>query len=97
MKAFITCHFLMVFSCSAVAAEVCRDREAMASGDEKALSYFRKQGEIFHPARVLKVHHPSGNKEVASYVRFGAKHYSIFTLIDPDCRAHFRKRTRQGD
>jgi hypothetical protein len=53
--------------------------------------------EIFHPARVLKVHHPSRRKEVASYVKTGEKHYSIFTLIDADCNARFIKRTRQGD
>jgi len=78
-------------------AEECRDKEAIAASDAKALSYFRKQGEIFHPARILKVHHPSRLKEVASYVRYGEKHYSIFTLVDAGCSAHFRKRTRQGD
>ncbi len=86
-----------VLPISAEALPVCSDRDAKAASDEKALSYFRKQGEIFHVARVLKKHHPSRDKEVASYVRFGDKHYSIFTLVDPDCRARFIKRTRQGD
>ncbi|WP_430462830.1 hypothetical protein ACQUQU_08580 [Thalassolituus sp. LLYu03] len=80
-----------------VMAEECRDKDAKAAGDTKALSYFRQKGEIFHPARVLKVHHPSRFKEVASYVKYGDKHYSIFTLVNTQCVAHFRKRTRQGD
>ncbi|MEE3190561.1 MAG: hypothetical protein VX281_06355 [Pseudomonadota bacterium] len=80
-----------------MALPVCSDRDAKAASDEKALSYFRKQGEIFHPARVLKKHNTSRHKEVASYVKFGEKRYSIFTLVDTDCYARFIKRTRQGD
>ncbi|MEK9711183.1 MAG: hypothetical protein VW258_01315 [Thalassolituus sp.] len=76
---------------------MCSDFDAKAASDDKALSYFRQQGEIFHPARVLKKHNTSRHKEVASYVRFGEKRYSIFTLVDVDCNARFIKRTRQGD
>ena len=36
------------------ALPVCSDFDAKAASDDKALSYFRQQGEIFHPARVLK-------------------------------------------
>jgi hypothetical protein len=74
----------------------CLDRDAKAASNDKAKSYF-KTAEIFHPARVLKVHHPSRQKEVASYVKTGKKYYSIFTLVNEDCQAHFIKRTRQGD
>lgn len=74
----------------------CRDWDAKAAGDELALSYFR-QAEVFRPARVLKLHHPSRHKEVASYVAVGDKRYSIFSLVDENCRARFIKRTRQGD
>jgi hypothetical protein len=75
---------------------LCRDLDAIAAGNEKAKSYF-KEAEVFHPGVVQKVHHPSKKKEVASYVKAGDKRYSIFTLIDHDCKAQFRKRTRQGD
>lgn len=75
---------------------LCRDIDAIDAGNEKAKSFF-KQAEIFHPGKVQKVHHPSKKKEVASYVKTGEKHYSIFTLIDENCQAQFRKRTRQGD
>ncbi|MCT7357644.1 hypothetical protein [Thalassolituus pacificus] len=85
----------LLFLVPAAYAE-CLDRDAKAASDEKAKAYF-KVAEIFHPARVLKVHHPSRRKEVASYVKTGEKHYSIFTLIDADCNARFIKRTRQGD
>lgn len=88
---------LFTLSTGALALPVCPDRDAKSASDDKALSYFRKQGEIFHVARVLKKHHPSRDKEVASYVKVGDKHYSIFTLVNPDCEARFIKRTRQGD
>lgn len=74
----------------------CRDLDAIAAGNKKAISYF-KGGEVFHPAVIQKVHHPSRKKEVASYIKSGQKRYSIFTLVDEECVAVFRKRTRQGD
>jgi len=81
----------------AVALPDCPDRDAKAASDDLALGYFRQKGEIFYPAKVLKRHHPSRHKEVASYVRYEAKHYSIFSLVSEDCDARFIKRTRQGD
>ena len=78
------------------ALDPCRDQAAKDASDQKALSFFGKQGEIFHPAKVLKLHSPTRVKEVASYVKFGEKRYSIFNVVTPDCRAIFRKRTRQG-
>lgn len=85
---------LLVLSLPATAE--CRDRDAIAAGEEHARSYFKK-ADVFHPGRVLKVHHPSRHKEVAAYVQTGDKRYSIFTLVDENCRARFIKRTRQGD
>jgi hypothetical protein len=74
----------------------CRDRDAWAASDALAQSFF-KEVEVFRQARVLKVHHPSRRKEVASYIKAGERRYSIFTLVDEECRATFRKRTRQRD
>ena len=96
MKALIPL-ILVLTAWPVQAIEPCRDQAAKDASDDKALSFFRKQGDIFHPAKVLKMHHPSRIKEVASYVKFGEKRYSIFNLVTPDCRAVFRKRTRQGD
>lgn len=82
--------------CSAISLADCRDKEAMAASDELALKLLR-DAEIFHPAKVLKVHHPGRRKEITSYIKAKEKHYSIFTLVDAECQAVFRKRTRQHD
>ena len=71
----------------------CRDRAAIGASDEFAKSLFR-EADIFHPGKVLKHHHPEARKEIASYVQTGDKKYSIFTLVDAECQAVFRKRTR---
>ena len=98
MKLRLLCGFIACLSLSeAMYLPVCSDLDAKAASDQKALSYFRQQGEIFHPARVLKKHHPSRDKEVGSYVKVGERYYSIFTLVNPACEARFIKRTRQGD
>ena len=81
---------------STPAAAMCRDRDAWAASDALALRFFR-EAQVFKQARVLKVHHPSGRKEVASYIQNGDKRYSIFNLVGPDCVAVYRKRTRHGD
>ena len=87
---------LMLLLLSYTGYAMCRDRDAWAASDELAQKFF-KEAEVFRPARVLKVHHPSRRKEVASYIKTGERRYSIFTLVDEGCQAVFRKRTRQGD
>jgi hypothetical protein len=72
----------------------CRDYDAIDAANKKAASYF-KNGEVFHPAVVQKIHHPSRKKEVASYIKTGDKRYSMFILVDQDCAVRFLKRTRQ--
>jgi len=74
----------------------CSDRDAIAAGEALGRSYFKKS-EVFHLGKVLKVHHPSRDKEVAAYIKTGEKHYSIFSLVDESCQARFIKRTRQND
>jgi|TARA_B110000211_G_scaffold215784_1_gene258297 hypothetical protein len=74
----------------------CRDYDAIDAANKKAESYY-KESRIFHPAAVLKIHHPSRKKEVASYIKTGDKRYSVFFLIDHECKAAFIKRTRQQD
>tara|TARA_B110001454_G_C12542203_1_gene359902 strand:+ start:147 stop:464 length:318 start_codon:yes stop_codon:yes gene_type:complete len=90
---------IVIVACSLfsnVSFAQCRDFEAIAAANTKAASYF-KDGTVFHPGVIQKVHNPSGKKEVASYIKAGEKRYSIFTLVDEDCNVKFRKRTRQGD
>lgn len=75
----------------------CPDRDAISAGEELAKSYFRTPT-IFHQGRVLKVHNPSKNKEVAAYVDTGdGRKYSIFSVVNENCQARFIKRTRQND
>lgn len=77
----------------------CRDEQAKQAGNDKALSYFNKATLLpLYPTRIQKRHHPSKKKEVASYVKLAdGRIYVIFTLVDENCIAHFRKRTRQND
>ena len=85
----------IVWSSSALAE--CRDIDAIAAGETLAKSYFNAP-KIFHPGRVLKIHHPSRHKEVSAYVQTAdGRHYSIFSLVDENCQARFIKRTRQND
>lgn len=91
------CVLIVCMPLSVGAKEVCPDIKAKQAGDEKALSYF-KTATVFHPAKVFKRHNPDGEKEVASYVEvIDGRRYSIFTLVYPDCRTRFIKRTRQND
>ncbi|MBL4799907.1 MAG: hypothetical protein JKY50_21110 [Oleispira sp.] len=85
----------VIFISENIQAE-CRDFDAIAAANNKALSFF-KNAEVFHPGVIQKVHNPSGKKEVASYIKVGEKRYSIFNLVDENCKVEFRKRTRQGD
>ncbi|MGK0475280.1 MAG: hypothetical protein ACJAYV_000938 [Oleispira sp.] len=86
---------LAAFLSSSAVAE-CRDFDAIAAANKKAASYFKK-GEVFHPAVVQKIHHPSRKKEVASYIKVDKKRYSMIMLVDQECGVQFRKRTRQRD
>lgn len=90
---------LWLFSSVSFAIEECPDDKAKKAGDEKALGYFKKAELLpLHPTRIQKRHHPSKNKEVASYVKLeDGRIYVIFTLVKSDCTAYFRKRTRQED
>ena len=78
---------------SASVEAMCRDAQARTASNEKALSYFKK-GETFQAAKILKVHHPSGVREVASYVKNKGMSYVIFTQVNQECVAKFIKRTR---
>jgi ribosomal protein L14 len=90
----VACLWAVLLPSRAVAE--CRDGDAIAAANKKAASYFKK-GEVFHPAVVQKIHHPSRKKEVASYIKVDKKRYSIIILVDQKCGVQFRKRTRQQD
>lgn len=87
------------FSLPSLSFAECTDEKAKKAGNDKALGYFKKAELLpLHPTRIQKRHHPSKNKEVASYVKLAdGRIYVIFTLVKANCVAHFRKRTRQND
>lgn len=87
---------IVLMASSSMAFAECRDFDAIEAANKKAASYY-KNGTVFHPAVVQKIHHPSRKKEVASYIKTGEKRYSIFTLVDENCKVEFHKRTRQND
>ncbi|MCZ2722239.1 hypothetical protein O1D97_11465 [Marinomonas sp. 15G1-11] len=69
----------------------CRDLDSIKSSNEKALKLL--PGEVFLPGRVLKKHHPSEIKEVASYIKSGDLYYTVFSHINAECKATLIKRT----
>lgn len=95
---YVLLTLFIIVSCtySSLSNAACRDFDAIAAANKKALSFF-KSAEVFHPAVIQKIHNPSGKKEVASYIKVGEKRYSIFNLVDENCKVEFRKRTRQAD
>jgi hypothetical protein len=93
---FVMATLLFIVLLPNPAVAECPDFDAMDAANKKALSYF-KNGAVFYPPVVLKVHHPSRKKEVASYIKVDDKRYSIFTLVDLECGVRFLKRTRQLD
>lgn len=69
----------------------CRDLDSIKAANEKSLKLL--PGEVFLPARVLKKHHPSEVKEVASYIKSGDLYYTVFSNVDAQCNATLIKRT----
>lgn len=99
MSAFVLALMIVVsvlLATPARAEESCTDQKAVQASDALGKQYFR-DGKVFHKGKVFKHHSPSGIREVASYIQTGELRYSIFTLVDPACKARFMKRTRQND
>lgn len=70
----------------------CSDRESMEKADAGSKAFLGDETEIFQRAVVLKRHHPGYQKEVASYAKAGGQFYTMFFIIDPNCKAFFIKR-----
>ncbi len=75
----------------AIGAE-CSDRNAIEAAMSASSSLMG--GDSFRKPRVLKRHHPSKRKEVATYFRSGDLYYSLFWLVSDNCKAGFIKRTQ---
>lgn len=81
-----------IFSLNTAKAAECSDRNAIEAAMQASGSLVG--GDSFRKPRVLKRHHPSKRKEVATYFRSGDLYYTLFWLVSDDCKAGFIKRTQ---
>lgn len=70
----------------------CDDRSAMAAAMNASSGIMG--GNSFRRPQVLKRHHPSKRKEVATYFENGDLYYTLFWIVSDDCKASFIKRTQ---
>lgn len=83
---------LLITGFSNFALAECDDYKSKQLADEGSIAFLGKGTEIFQQATVLKRHHPSHQKEVASYAKAGGRYYTMFFIINNDCKAFFIKR-----
>ncbi|SEI37338.1 hypothetical protein SAMN05421831_10124 [Allopseudospirillum japonicum] len=96
-KKIIATHLCIILGLSFVKqgyAQNCDDLQAARVANEKALSFFQ-DAEVIRRAKILKYHHLSNKREVASYVKTkDNKKYTVFTLVNMQCNTRFIKATR---
>lgn len=91
-KKFNSLLFSLVFmAISGTVFAECGDYRSMQEADKGSIAFLGKDTEIFQRAVVLKRHHPSHQKEVASYAKAGGKYYTMFFIIDNNCKAFYIK------
>lgn len=95
IKARISSAVLMLACLSLpVAAQECSDRDAMRSSMAASERMLGQGSSSFKRPMVLKRHHPSKRKEVATYFQRRDLYYTLFWLVYDDCQAGFIKRTK---
>ena len=84
---------LLSLTISNFAFAECSDFDAKLAADKDAQKYM--SGKTFKNALVLKKHLPSKRKEVASYVYVKADdlYYTVFSLVNSQCKTEIIKRT----
>ena len=85
-----------VVLCFALSGQIfaeCSDFDAKLEADKAAQDLM--DGKAFKNALILKTHLPSKRKEVASYVYVKADdlYYTVYSLVNSQCRAKIIKRT----
>lgn len=91
-KVLATLAAASMLSVSHFANAECPDFQAKAAADELSIAFLGKKSTVFQPAVVLKRHHPSRQKEVASYIKAGNQYYTMFSIVNGSCKAAFIKR-----
>ena len=77
-----------------VRALECADQDALTASMRASEALLGTPNEQFRKPRVLKRHHPSKRKEVATYFQQGDLYYTLFWLVSDTCQAGFIKRTK---
>lgn len=70
----------------------CSDRNSIAAAMSASDSVLG--GESYKSPVILKRHHPSKRKEVATYYKRSDLYYTLYFLVGNDCQAQFIKRSR---
>jgi len=83
---------LLGFAFSGTALAECPDYKAKSAANTLSKAFLGKNSSVFQPAVVLKRHHPSRQKEVASYIKAGNQYYTMFSIVNGSCKAFFIKR-----
>lgn len=89
IRVLATC---LLLTTSGYAAAECPDFKAKNAADLLSKAFLGKNSSVFQPAVVLKRHHPSRQKEVASYIKAGKQYYTMFSIVNGNCKAFFIKR-----
>ncbi|WP_235890083.1 hypothetical protein [Maribrevibacterium harenarium] len=83
---------MIMMAAATVSVAECDDRTAKDVANKAAEALMN--GSSFRLPVVLKRHHPSRTKEVATYIKAGDLYYSVFYLVDGNCTPGFIKRTQ---
>lgn len=70
----------------------CSDRNAITAAMNASETLMG--GDSFRRPQVLKRHHPSKRKEVATYFASGDLYYTLYWIVSDNCEAAFIKRTQ---
>jgi len=84
--------FLITLLASSSVWAECPDYKAKSAANTLSKAFLGKNSSVFQPAVVLKRHHPSRQKEVASYIKAGNQYYTMFSIVNGSCKAFFIKR-----
>lgn len=76
---------------SSLAWSQCNDYDAKTAANK--VSEKLMKGDVFKEAVVLKIHSPSKRKEVASYILADNLYYTIFSLVNSQCKVQIIKQT----
>lgn len=87
----LTTLLTLIISSPSWSESECSDYDAKNAANKVTEKFMA--GKVFHQAEVLKVHRPSKQKEIASYIKVGDLYYTVFSLVNGKCTVKIMKRT----